>query len=489
MGSILSTSKKASAFEVPKRWDYEADIVIIGCGGAGATSAIIAHDMGRKILILEKEPIIGGNTILSGGIVYAANTSVQKEAGIHDSEEGMYKYWMAINNNLLDEEIVKILSYESKESIEWLKNLGVKFSPNNLYYSGLEEEYKDITPPVKRGHTAEGKGKGIMDALKRALDSRQIKILLRTKAERLFVNAKGEIVGILAKRKEETINIKAKRAIILTTGGFSQNKDLIKSYFPLLLKAVPFTAPGLTGDGLLMAQKIGAPIVDTGCLELPASLPALEVIPGKKALMFSSAYFLYKYPAIFVNKEGKRFCDESGYYQIIVPLILKEKIAWIIFDEVVKKELGGKIGYGFSSDLSNELASGVLMSASTITELAKKLEIDPSALEQTTNNFNENSLKGIDPEFGRKKALGPIKTPPFYGGKLTAANVDTFGGLKFNKNAQVLDPYGLPIPRLYAAGAVGTTVKAYPGSGTWLSFCFTFGRIAGKNAAMEKPWS
>jgi len=471
---------------LPKKWEKQADVIVLGLGATGAAAAIEAHDNGAKVVILEKMPMAGGNTALSGGIIYAANTSVQKSAGISDSVDGMYKFWMTYNNDLLNQDMLKTVCYESAEIIEWLKKLGVEFPPNLLYFSGVEEEYDSVTPAVKRGHCAKDRGKGLMSVLMKAISARKIEILYETAGERLIVDANGEVVGVQARRKGKVVNVKAVKGVVIATGGFTRNNEMVTSYFPLQRTAVPVTAPGLTGDGILMAEKIGSPIVDTGTVELPPSLPALEITPGKKAIMFSSGYFLYKHPCIFVNETGKRFCNETAYYQVVSPLLLRQKSAFIIFDDKVKKTVGAAMGYGFSEDLKSEIAGGYLKQAPTVGELAKLLGIDAANLEKTVSDFNTNVGSGKDPEFGRKKALGALSTAPFYGGKLTVAVVESFGGLKINTKSQVLDAFNEPIPRLYAGGAVTACLRAYPASGAFLVNCFVFGRIAGKNVAGEK---
>jgi succinate dehydrogenase/fumarate reductase flavoprotein subunit len=291
----------------------------------------------------------------------------------------------------------------------------------------------------------------------------------------------GRVVGVKAKGPSGAVHVKATRGVVLASGGFARNKQMMKSYFPLQADAVPVVAPGLTGDGILMAAKVGAPIVDTGTVELPPSLPALEVVRGERALMFSSAYFLYKHPCVFVNDTGKRFCNETAYYQVLSPQILKEKAAFVIFDERVRKEGGGGIGFGFSKDLSTEVQNGWLKQAPTVGELARALGLEPAVVEQTVLQFNTIAKEGKDPAFGRSKAIGTIESAPFYGGKLTVTVVESFGGVRINTKTEVLDAYNTPIPGLYAGGAVAATMRAYAGSGAFLNTCFVLGRIAGKN--------
>lgn len=480
--------KMVEAAPVPKKWDKEVDVVVIGFGGTGAAAAIEAHDAGARVLILEKMPIAGGSTALSGGIVYAAGTAVQRAAGITDSPDGMYKFWMADHKDLLDPELLRLVSERSSDAVDWLAKLGARFPTDLLYFSGVEQEYGGVTPPVKRGHCVNGKGKGLMDVLSKAITGRKIEVLYDTAAERLIADTNGDIIGVRASRRKKGLTIRAKRGVVLASGGFARNKEMVKSYFPAQMTAVPVVAPGLRGDGILMAAKIGSPIVDTGSVELPPSLPAFEVTRGEKAIMLSSAYFLYKFPSIFVNQAGKRFCNETAYYQMVSPLILQQKSSFVVFDDRVKREAGAGMGYGLSKDLAEEIKSGILKQTATVAELAAAIGVPAAGFEETVSSFNGNMKKGTDPDFGRSKGIGTIETPPFYAAKLTVAVVETFGGVRINTNAQVLDAFNEPVRRLYAGGATTAILRAYPGSGAFLVNCFVFGRIAGKNAAGEKAW-
>lgn len=486
--AVLGAGNVANAVPTPapKKWDSTTDVIVIGFGGAGAAAAIEAHDAGAKVLILEKMPMAGGSTALSGGIVYAGGTSIQKKAGIKDSPEGMYKYWMAVNNGLVDQDIARYLSEKSAEAVEWLIGMGVEFPPENLYLSGLEAQFASDTPAVKRGHCAVGRGGGIMKALVAAVKERNIEVLYKVSAERLITGSKGEVIGILAQDKTgKKIYIQAKRGVVIASGGIARSKDLMKKYFPVHLKAAPVSGLGSTGDGILMAQQIGAPII-TGAIDPPDALPGIEIEEGSNVKMLSYPHLFYKYPTIMVNENGKRFMDETEYYMISNPRILRQKKAYIIFDKRVG-DAGETIGYGLSKGLKNELECGAIKSAQSIQELAKLVGLNPGDLLETVENHNRYAQAGVDEEFNKKKALVALDKPPYYICKAGVSLVLCLAGLCPNVKSQVTDPYGEPIPRLYSAGETNWVFAAYPASGALLVNCFVYGRVAGKNVAAEKP--
>ncbi|MDQ5988382.1 MAG: Urocanate reductase [Syntrophus sp. SKADARSKE-3] len=475
----------AAATPVPRKWDVTTDVLIIGFGGSGACAAIEAHDAGAKVLMLEKMPMGGGSTSLSGGIVYAAGTSVQKNGGITDTAEGMYKYWMAVNDNLVDPDITRYLAEDSAATLDWLINLGVEFKPEKIYVSGLESQYASITPVAKRGHQATGKGGGIMIALQNAVKKRKIDVRYRWAAERLIVNPAGEVLGVLAKDPNgKKVTVKAKRGVVIASGGIGRNKDLIKKYYPAYLKAAPVAGLGSTGDGILMAQKIGAPML-TGATDPPDALPGIEIEKGKVVRMLSYATLFYKYPTIFVNEKAKRFIDETAYYQICNPVLIRQKEAYVIFDKRAF-DAGETIGYGLSKGLKNELETGAIKTAQTIPALAKQVGLNPDELAKTVEMHNKNAAAGLDAEFDKKKALAPLDRPPYYIAKAGVSLVLCLAGLAVNKNTQVLDAFGEVIPRLYSVGEANWTFPVYVASGCMLSHCFVYGRVAGRNVAKEK---
>lgn len=480
---------RSAAAVAPKKWDKEVDVIVVGFGAAGGAAAIEAHDAGAKVLILEKMPAAGGNTAVSGGIVYGANTSVQKAVGVSDTAEEMYKYYMAVGENMLDPARVKFASENYGKTIEWLIGLGVeiphKMGRPGLYISGAEQRYANITPPKPRGHEAKGEGGALFGALRKAVGDRKIETLLRAEAKELIVANEKEVIGLIAQSRGKPMYIKANKGVVLTTGGFSYSKEMRRTYRPDLMEAVSYCAPGLTGDGIRMAQALGADLENMG--NAYRVNVVAKISPERGALVLP----LFEHPCIMVNKKGKRFVSEGEFYEYIVSELLKQegRLAYVVFDDTVKSKGGKNLAYGFTKDLGPELEAGVVKKAGSVAELARAMGVDAATLEQTVKKVNEDAKAGKDSEFNRKKGLGAVETPPFYFLEARVGLSDTVGGLRTDLDARVIDVFGRVIPRLYAAGTVadGWMFKMYPGSGTYLGNAFCFGRIAGKKAAAEKP--
>ena len=510
-GAALAT--KAQAAPVPKKWDMEADVVVAGFGGAGACAALEAAQAGSTVLLFEKAGVPGGSTRLSGGIVYAARTRTQQEAGLQDTPEAMYNYLMACGQGRAVPELVKTVADMSNENIEWLKNLGAQFPPELLAMSGMEglPEYAAVTQPMKRGHRVKGGGRVLFTVMQDAVKARKnIKVVLGASVTRPITRATStdsgcEILGVKVMYRGKEINVRAGKAVILATGGIVSGQDAIpwlKDYSPQIAMTVPTGDIHATGDGYKIGIYCGGALkgLNTACC-LPSAL-----FPGQK--MASIVYAnIWGIPNIYVNQEGKRFTDEGAYYVVVCEEMISKKAttSYCIFDAVsVKKALDiaeqGKargispqmtIAIGLDpKNIDEQVKAGDLWKADSIAELAGKLQINPTALEKTLEVYNANAASGKDPDFSRKKAVSPVKTPPYYAFKVNVGMVAHDGGLSINTRAQVLDAYGSTIPRLYAAGrdAVGLFGNRYPGSGSAIADLLAFGRIAGKTASLEKPW-
>lgn len=440
----------------------EADVVVVGSGAAGLAAAIEAADAGAKVILLEKLPLVGGSTLLSGGIVYGAETPGQERAGIEDSAEDLAAYWLERAEGDADEDLIRLVAERSGETIAWLEELGVEFAP----------PVPAGTSPVPRAHrTKEGRGAGLIGPVEKAARDRGVEILLETPAKKLLTDEGGAVIGVEAQTKDgETLRIKAK-AVVLATGGFDRNKELVAQYSPQAADHITYVAAGNTGDGLVMAREVGADIVAKGGIigfrGVAENIPYTHPVGG---LIFT--------PSLYVDSKGKRFVNEAIDYPLFYNAMVEngDEAFYLIFD-----------ANNYVEALEEGLELGVVFKGSTLAELAEAAGIDPAGLEETVAEYNRCAAAGEDPAFGKDPALlAPITEPDFYALKVVPATLGTMGGPRINVKTQVLDTSGNPIPGLYAAGEVanGQFYKdTYPASGTSIQMSFTLGRIAGREAA------
>jgi succinate dehydrogenase/fumarate reductase flavoprotein subunit len=326
----------------------------------------------------------------------------------------------------------------------------------------------------------EGEGKGIQDALMREVTKRGIEVLTDTRARELITDHAGEVIGVKAERKEGPIYIKAKRGVVICTGHFAHNKKLIELYCPKYAGFATYTASGLEGDGLLMAQALGAAVANISDFRVNVGM---VYEPGK-------ALYVYRWcPCILVNKKGRRFINDHAGYDPLAKAILEQEgmMCFVIFDEETRKSCGNNLLMPpLSPDLSKEIELGLAKTAWTISDLGKKIGLDdPATLEQTVTHYNENAKLGKDPEFGSTHFLEPINHPPFYAIKCEPTISAPTGGLNTDQEARVLDVFGRVIPRLYAVGTVASLCPGYPGGGANMVSIFYLGRKAGRNAVRE----
>jgi flavocytochrome c len=481
--------------ELPSEWDYETEILIIGYGGAGAAAAIEARDGGADVLIIDKASVAGGSTAISGGIIAGAGTSVQRARGVTDSYSEMYKYYRATGRGLDDPDLSRVLCENSADNIEWLIGMGMEFK--FLYVSGAEEypEYSSITPVKPRGHSVGGGGI-FFKALKDSCEQRGISCLYKTGLKQLITSHKGEVIGIRAESSKKTLYIKAKKAVVLACGGYACNTEMLKQYsFDKGYRGKYTGSLTHTGDGIRAAQMIGADLSNIGQIGV---IPAVQR-PGQKIARITHtpgdpAYIRRDgghYGIITVNKKGKRFTNESGYYNYVgYDMLLPGNLPnYMIFDNKVRTS--GPVNWPqWSGDKNSDIEDGTTKKADTIRELAVQIDVDPDVLEETVNNYNAGAEKGIDPEFGKTRDLEPVKYPPFFAFERIVGIHSTMGGLKINTTAQVMNVNGSVIPRLYAAGETtgGVIGYNYPSAGTAIQNAICFGRIAGKHASSEAPW-
>jgi flavocytochrome c len=486
-GAALSACAPAakSASKMPSKWDAETDVIVVGAGGGGLAASIEAVNAGSKSMVLEVMPTaLMSNTALCGGVVMGAGTSVQKEKGIDDSIDAFKKYLTAVGGGFDDPEHTVIWAENAGLTVEWLMSLGVKFPAANLYISGNEADYANITPPVARGHTTDAhSGKPISEVLYKTATDKGVQFSFETQATKLVVNDAGEVVGVEALKNKSPYFVKANKGVVLASAGFSRNTDFIKNFMPKLMTGGSFGSTWQRGDGIVMGQAVGAKLTD---MWIPQA--ATIGVPTTPEMTPCMVITIWGNPCVMVSKDAKRHFREDLYYEYLYDQIAAQDggYVWAIWDQSVT-DLGGELVAvpAFSKDLSTEIGKGWVKKADTIEALAAQLEVDPTVLKATIDKHNADAQAGTDTEFGKKVGLKPVITAPFYAAKTVPATCDTAGGLTTNTNAQVLNVFGEVIQRLYAAGSTtgGWRGKLYPGSGTAVSNTVTFGRIAGKHAA------
>lgn len=465
-------------------WDEEFDVIIIGAGGAGMVAAIEATDAGASVLMLEKTDITGGNTVLSGGLIQAAGTSFQEAAGVSGDTPAKHRaYYEQAGEGVPEPELLEVLTNDAPAAIEFMVGLGLDY----LTVYGVDPiPYVDEELMVPRIHVPGsepevGGGATQFMVLQTSAEQRGVEIRTSSPVLALLESEDEGVVGVHAEVNGKPTYIRARRAVILATGGFDRNPELARSLSPQLLweleTGTPFTAPSNTGDGLLMGMAMGADLAGLGgTIGYPAVRPGTGTVPG-----------------IWINRYGQRFVNEGSHYAYAIRAVYDQEqhLAWAVFDQNVADMGGaalGGLGVAWSDDLSAEIASGKLETGATLEELAAAIDVDANELVRTMAQWNEAALAGEDHLFNRSEGLVALDTGPYYATRVVSANLGSCGGLRIDTDCRVIDVDQDPIPGLFAAGMVagGFIGPYYPGSGTALLATVVFGRIAGKQAAASR---
>ena len=440
--------------------DLDTDVVIIGAGGAGMTAAINTAQAGKDVILLEKMPYAGGNTTKATGGMNAAETHYQAEQGIDDSVEQFVEDTMEGGHNINDKDLVTTLAENSAEAIDWLDSIGAPLP--KVSFSGGATNARIHAP-----EDGSGVGAYLVTSLLKKMDELDINVMYDTKATSL-ISKDGTVTGVKAESRDTEYTINAK-AVILATGGFGNNEDMIVQYRKDLKGTVTTSAPGITGDGIVMAEDVGADLVDIEQIQLH---PTVE---QKTSMLITES--VRGDGAILVNQDGKRFTDELLTRDVVSAAELEQpgSYAYIIFDQRLRDGLKA---------IEKYVSTGITVQGDTIEELAEKIDVDPATLAETLKNWNQYVADQNDPDFGRTTGMDQdLSQAPFYAIKIAPGIHHTMGGVHIDTDARVIDKDGNPIPGLFAAGeVVGGVHGGNRLGGNAVADVVVFGKIASESA-------
>jgi len=457
-------------------WNDEVDVIVAGAGGAGLAAAIELADTKADVVVFEKQcSIEDTSTYQCGGLYTFAGTDFQQREGIKDSNALLYKDLIEVGQRKNNEKLVQAYVKNQLDTYYWLTNLGVKWTE-------IEAAAGMSVPRSHRADPAE-----TLIVLKEAAERKGVKLIFETAVTRLLVDKDGRVTGVTAKGKERSVGVKARKGVILATGGFGRSIKMLEAIDPRLSQIVPIVGVGHTGDGHRMAEELGAFFKDMEYVKPTFGIHVTGTSNAELTIMFYSG-------AIIVNKEGKRFCNESISYKDVAKAALDQPdgIGYQIFDQKIY-EIGVEKAKGLRPDEAimylDEGRIKLLVKADTIEALASKIAVPPKTLSETVDKYNIQSDAGKDLDFGRTTLAGGvgqvirIDTPPFYAYASKGTLPGTYGGVVVDEDMNVLNRQG-KIPSLYAAGEiVGGFHGASYMSGTAVGKALIFGRIAARNVA------
>jgi len=474
-------SAEAALKKMPRKWDETLDVVIIGSGFTGLSAAAESAGAGIETVILEKMPVYGGNSIINGGEYNSWDDEfhLRQKLNLGDDSVDLHEKDTLKGGDFYGfPELVDIFVKGATPSLNWMIDNGGLKLREVLNRTGGHSAY--------RTHTCvEGVGRCYTEALKKIAEGRGAKIRLNTEVTWIWrkdADLKSPVEGVEIMTGGKTKNIKIRKALILASGGFSRNKEMRQSFNPSIVPEFNCTNhPGATGEMIRYAQAVGADALQLAFIQLyPYAEP-------EKGLLDTPAVYPFRGPGfgiVYVNKLGKRFVNEMERRDVVSTAQIKTglKPTYSIFNEAMIPKMGTK------EEVERGMARGRFIKADTIAELAGKLSIPANTLEETIKNHNTYMKEGKDPDFGRKftKVMIPLEEGPFYAIAQWPAVHHTMGGLRINKDTQVIDIWGKPIPRLYAAGeGTGGIHGSNRLGGNATPSCIVYGRIAGTNAAKE----
>ena len=474
-GVTLSKADKKAIKKVVKTLPKEStyDVVVIGAGGAGFSAAIEAKNAGANVVLLEKMPAVGGNSLISGAEMNAAKNWVQPKLGINDDSPELHAEDTYKGGDMKgDMNVIKVMTHNALDAAKWCRDyLGVRFEDDNLFFFGGHSRKRALIPV---GHT----GTEFITKFQAKADELGIPIITNMKAEELIKDKSGRVVGVKATMNGASYTFNAKGGVVLATGGFGANPEMVKKYNPKIDERFKTTdAPGTTGEALYMAERAGAQLVNMGYIQ---TYPICDPISGVIELIADARFD----GAIMLNQEGKRFVEELQRRDVMSEAILKQTggYCWVLWNDKI-----GSISNTVKEHPTEYEAftkQGIMATCDDLKCVADFTKIPFDSLKGTVNRVSSMTGKGNDKDFNHRSGLVDMTQGKYYVIKAVPSVHHTMGGVRINEKAQALTAEGKAIPGLWAAGEVtGVTHGTNRLGGNAYTDIIVFGRIAGKAAA------
>ena len=472
--TLAKADKKAlkkAARELPKTSNY--DVVVIGAGGAGFSAAITARNAGANVVLLEKMPAVGGNSLISGAEMNVAKNWVQPKLGINDDSPELHAQdTFKGGDGKGDMKVINVMTHEALDAAKWCRDyLGVRFEDDNLFFFGGHSRKRALIPV---GHT----GTEFIAKFQAKADELGIPVITNMKAEELIKDKDGRVVGVKATMDGSEYTFNAKGGVVLATGGFGANPEMVKKYNPKIDERFKTTdAPGSTGEALYMAERAGAELVNMGYIQ---TYPICDPLSGAIELIADARFD----GAIMLNQEGKRFVEELQRRDVLSEAILNQtgQYCWVLWNDNI-----GKISNTVKAHANEYEAftkQGIMTTCDDLKCIADFTKIPFDQLQKTVKRVSDMAGKGNDKDFNHRSGLVDMQQGKYYVIKAVPSTHHTMGGVRINEKAEALTAEGKVIPGLWAAGEVtGVTHGTNRLGGNAYTDIIVFGRIAGEAAA------
>ena len=472
--TLAKADKKAlkkAARELPKTSNY--DVVVIGAGGAGFSAAITAKNAGANVVLLEKMPAVGGNSLISGAEMNVAKNWVQPKLGINDDSPELHAQdTFKGGDGKGDMKVINVMTHEALDAAKWCRDyLGVRFEDDNLFFFGGHSRKRALIPV---GHT----GTEFIAKFQAKADELGIPVITNMKAEELIKNKDGRVVGVKATMDGSEYTFNAKGGVVLATGGFGANPEMVKKYNPKIDERFKTTdAPGTTGEALYMAERAGAQLVNMGYIQ---TYPICDPLSGAIELIADARFD----GAIMLNQEGKRFVEELQRRDVLSEAILNQtgRYCWVLWNDKI-----GSISNTVKAHANEYEAftkQGIMTTCDDLKCIADFTKIPFDQLRKTVKRVSDMAGKGNDKDFNHRSGLVDMQQGKYYVIKAVPSTHHTMGGVRINEKAEALTAEGKVIPGLWAAGEVtGVTHGTNRLGGNAYTDIIVFGRIAGEAAA------